>query len=123
MSVLDDVLEAFTDLDEFAAPAVLTRVTPGAYSTTTGAPAAGTTTTCSTSAVLDVSSTSDLVFKFGPDLVKTGDALALVPAKELTFEPSSGDTLTVLGVVFRVISNQPIYTGAVVVMHQLLVRR
>lgn len=122
MSLLDEVGGAFDGLGDLAAPATLTRTTPGAYDPATGTNATGTTTVCSCKAVLDASSSGALGFKFGTGLIQTGDMLALVPAHKLTFVPASGDKLTISSTDYAVIANQPTYGGATALLHQLLVR-
>ena len=122
MSLLDDVGGAFDGLADLAASATLTRTTPGAYDPATGTNATGTTTVCPCKAVLDASSSGALGFKFGTGLVQTGDVLAYVPARDLTFTPASGDKLTIAGTVYSVIANQPTYGAATPLLHSLLVR-
>jgi len=125
MSIRDTVAATYAKLagKGLAATAVLTRVVPGAFDTTTGTNAAGTTTTSACFAVLDSSSLKTLGFKFGEGLVQGGEILATVPAKGLSFDPAAGDTLTTAGVPFVVIDVQPTYAGDVAVMFSCLVRK
>jgi len=122
MSLLDDVGGAFADLGDLAAPAVLSRITPGAYDPATGTNAAGTTQTCPCLAVLDASQ-KGLGYVFGDGLVQSGDLSALIPAKGLTFDPAPGDSLAVAGSAFSVIGVVPTFSGATPVLFKMLVRR
>jgi hypothetical protein len=81
------------------------------------------TNTSSTRALLEGASPVALGFKFGPDLVQTGDLLATIANDRLEFSPVPGDTLTVDSVVYQIIGTRPLYVGASAVMWDLLVRK
>ena len=121
MSLQNDVASIFDGLGELAATGTLTRKTLGTYDPATGGSLA-TTTTSPCKCVLDASSLKTLGYKFGEGLVRGGDLLALIPNSGLTFEPAAGDTLTLAVGTFNVIGNHPVYGGASVLLHQLLVR-
>ena len=74
--------------------------------------------------MLDSSSTSSLGFKFGADLVKTGDVSVMVPAMP---KPLDLDRLTItrgdMAGSFLVVGVKPTMAGEVAVSYTLLVRR
>ena len=124
-SVVDKVASTYAALARkgLAASATLTRTVPGAYDPATGTNTAGTTTTSACLVTLDGSSLASLGFKFGADLVRTGDLLGSFPAKGLAFDPGPGDTLTVGGVAYAVIHPKPTFAGPIPVLWEVLVRR
>ena len=113
---------ALRAIKAYGAPATLTHTVPGAYDPATGTNAAGTTTNCNTSAVLD-STAKNLGYLFDASLVQGGDLMAMIPAKGLTFDPDPGCTLTFTGWAFVVLQAKPTFAGAVPVVWQLLVRK
>lgn len=110
-----DVLEG---LREVGTAVTLTHITPG-----TGPDATGdTTTTASTYGYPDASSLVGLGYKFGADLVRTGDMKLTIPGA-LAFEPAQGDTAAFLGSTWNVIAGQPVYLAGEIVSTDLLVRK
>lgn len=109
------VLEA---LQEVGTQVVLTHITPGAGPDATS----DTTTTVSTYGAPDASSLVGLGYRFGADLVKTGDMKLTVPGG-LAFTPAQGDTAAFLSSTWNVISVQPTYYAGEIVSNDLLVRR
>lgn len=74
--------------------ATLTKVTPGAYDVTTSTTGADVVETASVPLFMDTSDLITLGRKFGPDLVRAGDALATMAASATTLIPQEGDQLT-----------------------------
>lgn len=105
-------------LAEVGTPVVLTHITLG-----TGPDASGdTTTTANTYGAPDASFLVGLGYKFGADLVKTGDMKLTVPGG-LAFAPAQGDTAAFMGGTWKVIAVQPTYYAGEIVSSDLLVRR
>lgn len=115
--------QAAAAIKRYGAAAKLTRTTKGQRDPATGQ-IPTTTEEFPTFAVLDSSSTSALGFKFGVDLVKTGDVSVMVPA---TPKPVALDRLTILkgdmAGTFTVMDLKPLMVGEVAVNYTLLVRR
>ena len=115
--------QAASAIKRYGAPAKLTRTTKGQRDPATGVTPT-TTEEFPTFAVLDSSSTSALGFKFGADLVKTGDVSVMVPASP---KPVALDRLTILkgdmAGTFTVMDLKPLMVGEVAVNYTLLVRR
>lgn len=64
-----------------------------------------------------------LGYKFGPDLVKTGDIAVTVPALGLTFDPSQGDKLTSGPNTYTVVDVRPSFApGGLPTEFTMLVR-
>lgn len=105
----------------YGADGTLTHSTPGVYDPVTG----GSTPTVATSAcvgIIDASGLASLGFKFGSDLVRSGDYKVTVPNKGLTFAPTQGDAISIASRVGTVIAIQPVYVMDQVVTYELLVR-
>ena len=115
--------QAAATIKRYGAAAKLTRTTKGQRDPATGQ-IPTTTEEFPTFAVLDSSSTSALGFKFGADLVKTGDVSVMVPA---TPKPVALDRLTILkgdlAGAYTVMDLRPLMVGADAVSYTLLVRR
>lgn len=102
-------------------PAVLTQITPGVFDPATGT-SVDTTATANVNVVLD-SALRVLGFKFSPDLIQSGDIMATIPSKGLTFTPMPGDTLVVPQGTFIVKEVKPTWAGSAAVLYELLVRK
>jgi len=122
MSLATDLQSiAGSAIKSYGAAGTLTHSTPGVYDPVTG----GSTPTVATSAcvgIIDASSFATLGFKFGADLVRSGDYKVTVPNKGLTFAPTQGDGLSIASRVGTVIAIQPVYVMDQVVTYELLVR-
>ena len=110
--------------DILGAPVVtISRTAKGDYDPVTGTSAAGTTLSQTAKAKLD-SSWRSLGYRFGPDLVKTGDIAVTVPALGLAFDPSQGDKLTIGASVYTVADVRPSFApGGSVTEFTMLVRQ
>lgn len=116
--ILDQVYNA---IKRVGAPVVITRTVFGTVDPVTGE-APSTVASVDTYGALDASSLKTLGFKYGDGLVQSGDLIAMLPAKGLSFEPSAGDTILLRGSLYTVKMNQPTYYGSTVVKHDCLVR-
>lgn len=57
------------------------------------------------------------------DLIKLGDSMVLLPAKDLAFVPKIGDSVTFDSLIWKMITVKPIYSGELVVVYELQLRR
>ncbi|MBT2333621.1 hypothetical protein J7E49_06850 [Variovorax paradoxus] len=114
-----DELAAVADelLTEFGAPAVLTRVTPGAYDPTTGGTTGDVTTTWTGTGA-----------KFGYEqdaidgtLIRQGDQRVYLSTSGIV-NPQTGDTLTIGGIVYNVVASRPLQPALVSVLFEVQVR-
>lgn len=117
----DAAFEAFADTEIFAA-GTLSHTVRGAYSATAGT-SLDVTRKASIQVYLDSSSIKTLGFKFGSDLVRAGDLLAVIPAKGLTFTPEEGDELVMAAGKFKVVRVAPSYVADTPIVFELMVRR
>ena len=115
--------QATSAIKRYGAPAKLTRTTKGQRDPATGVTPT-TTEEFATSAVLDSANLQGMGFKFGADLVKTGDVSVMVPALP---KPRELDRLTItrgdMAGYFLVVAVNPTMAGEVAVSYTLLVRR
>ncbi len=110
-------------VNRFGVSATLSRSVMGEYDTATGTVSAGSVLTAACSVIRDAASSSALGYVFGAGLVQTGDEKFVIPARDLTFDPMPGDTVTISGVAWRVVGVHPVYVGTTIGMFELLVRR
>lgn len=103
------------------ATGVLTRSTPGEYDSTTATTGGSRVDSVDVSVFVDAGDYVTLGRKFGEDLVRSGDALALLAAGDLV--PQEGDTLTLGAEVWTIKRIRTTPEGGNAVLHELLVRR
>lgn len=101
MALADDLKEdiaAVLDDPDFGRDVTLTQLTPGAYTSSSGASAAATTTNYSTRGLI-LGYRDHLV---DGTLIKQGDRKGILKAKDLTTVPAVGDKLTVGSVIYTI---------------------
>lgn len=125
MSAIDGVLQAqaYQAIKAYGAPVTLQRTAPGVYNPTTGTGGTPTVTTTGTFGILDTTSIKTLGFKYGDDLVRSGDIQITIPAKNLTFAPELGDTLVTPQWPYIIAGIRPVYSGSVAVIYECLGRK
>lgn len=99
------------------APVRLTRNTPSAYDTATGAATVATTVANVTGTIEDVRGRELML-----GLAQAGDKRVTIPAAQLTTAPKPGDSLTTLGVTYNVVRVESVVGGAVHVLYVLTCR-
>jgi hypothetical protein len=114
-----DEMSAVADeiLEEFGAPATLTRVTPGGYDPATGGTTPDVTTTWTGTGAKfdyeqkDVDGTN----------IRTGDQRVYLSTVGIV-NPQTGDTLTIGGVVLNVVASRPLKPASTDVLFDVQVR-
>ncbi len=119
-TVLQDSAARAFKIKGLSAPGTLTQTTPGTFDPATGT-SPETSVTANVNAVMDASLKIP-GFKFSPDLIQSGDIMATIPAKGLTFVPAPGDRLVVPQGTFAVKEVKPTWAGSVAVLYEMLVR-
>jgi hypothetical protein len=116
--------QVYNAIKRVGAPVTIARDVPGDGfpDPATGEAPAGQTLTSASFAVANAS-TIRMGYKFGPDLVMSGDIELDVPAKGLTFEVGIGDQITFRNVPYTVKLSQPNFYGETPVLFALLVKR
>lgn len=123
MSLYDDLrADAQALLGEYGnATGTLTKRTAGEYDPATAVTGEDRLETATVTVFMDTSDLQNLGRKFGADLVRGGDALALLAAGDLT--PEEGDTLTLGTETWTILRVRTTPEGGNAVVHELLVRR
>jgi hypothetical protein len=103
------------------ATGTLSKRTAGEYDPATAVTGEDRLETATVTVFMDTSDLQNLGRKFGADLVRGGDALALLAAGDLT--PEEGDTLTLGTETWTILHVRTTPEGGNAVVHELLVRR
>jgi|GEM_PF-1549567 len=101
---------------QFGEPATLTYVTRGSYDPATGT-ATKTSSAVEVSALVEHYRTHEL-----GGTIQAGDLKVIVPAKDLT-KPETDDRFTIGSRTYQVVNVKPVYSGELVAIYQLQVRR
>lgn len=113
----DLAASALALLEEYGQSVTLSRTVRGAYSTSTGAPATGTTTTYTGTAAMFEYVQRD---EANSD-VRAGDQMAYIATDGMVL-PRTGDTVTVGGTTYSVITGQQINPAGTAVLYQAQLR-
>jgi hypothetical protein len=108
MSLLDgdireDIGDAFNDLDPF--PVTLSRMVGGTHNPETGhTPGAVEQTWVGRGIIMDYSDFSLVTSQLGAGNVQVGDRKVLIARQGFDVTPALGDTLTIMGITYQVVS-------------------
>lgn len=124
MTALDALARsaAASAIGQYGKAVVFRSVSQGAYDPATGLATQSTVDT-SCRGVMDGTSKVKLGFRFGSDLIQEGDLGITIAAASIPSTPKPDDLVTIDGWDYVVVANQPTWSGDLIALHQLLVRK